>query len=560
MKSDNLLEEIKSKTDIVDFISEFIQLKKAGQNYRGLCPFHAEKTPSFMVSQSKQIFHCFGCGTGGDVVTFLMKHDKLSFADAIRHMAKRAGIELREFRGNRPIDEKRERLLRINKEAAEFFAHQLRGSDTAKGYLKKRGIDTTSVEKFRIGYARTEWNSIYSFLKKKGFSDAIIMDSGLAKPEDRGYRDVFRGRIIFPIFNLQNEVIAFGGRSLDASLPKYLNTHETEIFKKGETLFALNIAKEELRKKEYALIVEGYLDAIVCHQYGFGNTVAPLGTALTSKQLQKLKILTEQIVLVFDSDDAGIAAARRSLALMCESGYRSRVLLLPPGEDPDSFLRKHGSQSFQKLLTETYSMIAFLLKTTKTDKINTVREALGMISSIDDLIMAEDLLMELSEKAHLNESVLRNELKKLKSRPGNKSTGSSVPEPQTTNREEHLLLSAVISHPEKAFQVLSRLDTGSLKEKAVKSLFLKIHACTGHIDMAALLENADDSERALITSLSVEPGFDPEYVDRNIEDCLLVLTQKQLEEKRKLADESGDITLLNQLLKEKRKLLKGEPS
>jgi DNA primase len=557
MKADSLLEEIKSKIDIVEFISEYVPLKKAGQNYKGLCPFHSEKTPSFMVSQSKQIFHCFGCGVGGDVVSFLMKHENLSFNEAIRSLAKKAGIQLTQFRFDKNLTERREQILQINKEALEFFVKNLSASERAKAYLEKRGIEETSIHTFSIGYAPEKRDGLFQYLKKKGHGDSLIKDAGLAVYDERGYRDVFRGRIIFPIWNPHNDVIAFGGRVMDSSLPKYLNTSETEVFKKGETLFALNLAKEEIRKKGYAIIVEGYLDAIICHQYGFKNTVAPLGTALTQKHLQKLKVLTEKIVLVFDSDDAGISAARRSLTIICEGNFRARVLLLPEGEDPDSFLRKKGSQPFQKMLSQAITMVDFLLSTSKGDRIEKVREALGMISVMKDLIIADELLGELADRSRINEAALRSELKKMRQKSGRQPVEGLRPESSTKNREEYLLLSSIIASPGKADYVFSRLNIEDLKEEPVRSLLKKMKALGGTFDLTSLLDQADHAEKSLITALSLDPGFDLELVDRNIDDCLQTLAQKKCEEKMKRAEESGDIELLNIWLKEKRDLMKG---
>jgi len=556
MKFERLLEEIRSKVDIVDFISDYVQLKKSGQNYKALCPFHAEKTPSFMVSQPKQIFHCFGCGAGGDVVSFLMKHETLSFNEAIQVIAKKAGIKIGEFAFDKDRSEKREKLLTINREASNFFIRNLRDSEAASAYLKKRGIEEVSLQGFSIGYALHKRDSLLKYLKKMGYSDSLIKDAGLIVSDERGARDVFRGRIIFPICNYQNEVVAFGGRVLDDALPKYLNSPETELFKKGETLFALNLAKEEIRKKGYAMLVEGYLDTIICHQYGFKNTVAPLGTALTSKQLQRLKPLTNKVVLVFDSDAAGISAAKRSLEILSQCNFRAKVLLLPEGEDPDSFLRKKGSNSFKRLLAGALSMTEFLLNTLKRDRIDAAREILRMISSIGDMIVADELLRELSEKTRIDESVLRSELKQIK-----KNVRSSVLEglglmKAAQYMEEYLLLSALIAFPEKAEYVLSRIDIEDLKDDIIRSLFKKIKSLGKTFTLKSLLNEAEE-DRALITGLSLKPGFDLEHIDRNIEDCLQTMMQKQFEEKRKQAEESGDVSLLNALLKEKRKHLKG---
>jgi DNA primase len=558
MKPDRLLEEIKSRIDIVEFISDYVTLKKSGQNFKGLCPFHSEKTPSFMVSPAKQIFHCFGCGAGGDAVSFLMKQENLSFGEAVRYMAKKANIRVADYGAGRDgLTEKREKILRINEEAMKFFERNLHDSAPAMSYLEKRGLDGESITRFCIGYASTERDMLFKHLKKKGFSDSFLSDTGLFVSDSRGRRDLFRGRIIFPILNLKNDVIAFGGRVMDNALPKYINSPETEIFKKSETLFAVNLAKEELRKKGYTIIVEGYLDAIVCHQYGFRNTVAPLGTALTPRQLQKLKLLCKRAVLVFDGDDAGISAARRSLAILCENDFKAKVLLLPEGEDPDSFLRKNGNRPFQKMLSAAMSMIEFLLHTSKGERTDSVREALSAISTVKDPIMADEMVRELADRSRINESVLRSELEKVKKRPGAQTSEVKRQPAGTLNREEALLLSALISFPEKAEQVLPQLDIEEFRDERIKSIFHKMEMLSGRITVDSLLAQADDAERALITELSFKPGFDPEHIDRNIEDCLRKLRQRRFEEKRRLAEESGDIALLDSLLKEKRKLMKG---
>ena len=558
MKFEKLLEEIKTRIDIVDFISEYVQLRKSGQNFKALCPFHSEKTPSFMVNPSKQIFHCFGCGVGGDVVSFLMKHENILFNEALRNVAKKAGIDLREFKFDKEHTEKRDSILQINREAMNFFIKNLKGSEKAKTYLRKRGIEEDSLKGFSIGYATAERDGLIKHLKKMGYSDSVIKEAGLAVSYEKDSRDIFRERIIFPIFNNQGDTVAFGGRVLDDSLPKYLNSPETGVFKKSETLFGLNLAKEEIRRKEYSLIVEGYLDTIVCHQYGFKNTVAPLGTALTSKQLQRLKPLTGRIVLVFDNDDAGVAAAKRSLTILFENNFRAKVLLLPEGEDPDSFLRKKGSQPFKEMLSNEMSAIEFIVVTSKRDKIDTVREALEMISNINDLIIADELLIELSDRTRVNETALRGELKKIKKKIRTSISGIANQDKIIENKEEYLLLSAIISFPEKADYVLSRLDVDELKVESVRSLFKKIKGLGDKFSTGSILDKADDEEKSMITELSLKPGFDLEHVERNIDDCLQTIAQKRFDEKRKQAEESGDVTLLNVLLKEKRKLLKGQ--
>lgn len=557
MKAGGLLEEIKSHIDIVEFISDYVALKKSGQNYKGLCPFHSEKTPSFMVSQTKQIFHCFGCAAGGDVVSFLMKHDNLPFGEALQYLAKKSGLKITDSAFDKNFSAKRQKILQVNEEAMKFYMRALRQSNTAMAYLKQRGVSEDALTTFSIGYAPDQRNTLSLHLKKMGHSDSILMNAGLAVADGKGCRDWFRGRILFPICTMRNDIVAFGGRVMDNALPKYINSPETEIFKKSETLYAINLSKDEIRKKGYALIVEGYLDAIMCHQHGFKNTVAPLGTALTSRHVHKLKSLTNMVVLVFDSDDAGVSAARRSLSILCETDIRAKVLLLPPGEDPDSFLRKTGSEPFSKSLSSAQSMIEFLLSSAKGERIEVVREALVMIASMKDLLQADELVRELVDRSKINEAVLRSELEKMRQ----KAHAHKREKPQHAaapfNREELLLLSALLSFPEKSHSVLSQLTLEDIRDETIRSLLRKINKHGDTVTIPILLNDADDAERTFITGLSLNPGFDPEHVDKNIDDCLLKLKQRKAEKERQLAEDTGDITRLDSLLKEKRKSIKG---
>jgi DNA primase len=557
MKAGGLLEEIKSRIDIVEFISDYVTLKKAGQNYKGLCPFHSEKTPSFMVSQAKQIFHCFGCGAGGDVVTFLMKHENLPFVEAMQYIAKKAGIKITESAFDKKSSTKRQHILEANDEAMKFYMKTLRDAHAAMAYLKQRGISEDSIASFCIGCAPDIRNALFTHLKKRGLSESIMMNAGIVVTDGRTYRDWFRGRIIFPICNMRNDIVAFGGRVMDNALPKYINTPETEIFKKSETLFALNLAKDEIRKKGYAIIVEGYLDAIMCHQHGFKNTVAPLGTALTTRHVQKLKSLTGKVVLVFDSDDAGMSAARRSLSICCEHDIKAKVLLLPSGEDPDSFLRKTGSDPFRKYLSSAQSTIEFLLQSSKGERIDTVREALAMIASMKDMLHADELVRELADRSKINETVLRSELDRVRQKVHAKRYDAPQSAALQFNREELILLSALLSFPEKSCSVLSQLALEEISDDKIRSLLHKLLKLGEGANIPSLLNDADDAERTLITGLSLNPGFDPEHVDANIADCLQKISQRKTEKERQIAEDTGDIMRLDSLLKEKRKYIKG---
>ncbi len=554
MRDSGLLDEIKSRIDIVDLVSDYVSLKQSGQNFKGLCPFHAEKTPSFMVSRVKQIFHCFGCGAGGDVVTFLMKHENIPFGEAMRALAKKAGIALAVDAYDRTASANRRNIFEANEEAMKFYVTALRDSPAAMAYLKQRGFSQDSLSVFGVGYAPDQRNALVTYLKKTGIPESTMLLAGLAVSDGKTCRDWFRARIMFPIFNIRNDIVAFGGRVMDSALPKYINTPETEVFKKSDNLFAINLAKDEIRKKHYALIVEGYLDTMMCHQHGFKNAVAPLGTALTARHIQKLKSLTAKLVLVFDGDDAGLSAARRSLAMCFEQNVAAKVLLLPRGEDPDSLLRKGGGvDAFRKLLASSRSMIDFLLLTSKGEPVEAVREILSLIASMKDSLRADDLLRELADRSRMNERVLRSELERMMRKAGGKRSGE--PEHQTAhrNREEVILLSILLNFPDKCGAVLPHLFLDDIRNETIRSVLRKIEKLGDDADVAGLLADADDAERKLITGLSLNPGFDPEHVDANIADCLLKLRMRKTERERRLAEDADDVIRLDSLLKEKRK-------
>lgn len=560
MKADRLLEDIKSRLDIVEVIGDYVELKKAGQNYKGLCPFHSEKTPSFIVSPGKQIFHCFGCGTGGDVVGFVMKHENFSFHEAIKLLAKQAGIKLSGYRFDSEAAEKRERLQDIQREALNLFVENLKKSKTATAYLSGRGLSGNTISSFSLGYATKDWHSLYKHLKDRGFDDSLIGQSGLVFYGEKGAHDIFRNRIIFPIFNIHGDVTAFGGRVMDDAQPKYLNSQETPLFKKGETLYAIHLAKDEIRKKDYAIIVEGYLDVIMCHQHGFKNAVAALGTALTAGHLQKLGRFTKKALLIFDGDEAGIAAAKRSISLLFEHGFRAKVLLLPQGEDPDSFLRENGAQPFRTMLTKAKSMVDFLFSTSRGERVDIVKEAAGIISNVKDLILRDELVRELSDRARVRESVIHEEMKKLKQGAG---ISKSDERSGTVNRrgslynEELLLLSAAIACPHRASEIIDRIPVDEVEDQTIKGLFQKIKAIADKVSIDLMLSVADNDEKMLITRLSLNPGFDLENVDKNVDDCIRKIIQRRFDERVRIAETAGDLKLLNSLLLERQRLIKG---
>lgn len=360
---DELIEEVRARNDIVDVISGYVRLQKKGGNHMGLCPFHNEKTPSFSVSGQKQLFKCFGCGVGGNVITFLMKYDNLSFQEAVKVLADRAGIKLPEEDNSAAAKKersKKETLLAINKEAAVFYYRALREEVGMAGmrYLTGRGLSEETLHRFGLGYADVKPSTLRDHLKDKGFDDNLIVEAGLATfDEKKGTRDKFWNRVMFPIQDVNGKVIGFGGRVMGEGKPKYLNSPETPVFDKSRNLYGLNIAKSA--RKGYLILCEGYMDVIAVHQAGFPVAVASLGTAFTAGQANLIKRYAEEVLLAYDSDQAGTTAALRAIGLLKEAGIRGRVLRLSPCKDPDEFLSKMGAEAFQERIGEAQNTFFF---------------------------------------------------------------------------------------------------------------------------------------------------------------------------------------------------------
>ena len=358
-----LVEEVRSKSDIVDIISGYVRLKRQGANYFGLCPFHSEKSASFSVSPSKQMYYCFGCGAGGNVVTFLMEYEHYTFPEAIQHLADRAGVALPQIEYDeaaRKRDGRRAKLFEINKEAATYFYYQLRGEQGRQGfdYLKDRQLTEDTCKHFGLGFANKYSNDLTQYLKSKGFSEQDIIDAGLAAHDEKfGTHDKFWNRVMFPIQDANHRVIGFGGRVMGDGKPKYLNSPETEIFDKGRNLYGLNFARTS-RKNQF-ILCEGYMDVISLHQAGFTQAVASLGTAFTIGQANILKRYSQDVLLAYDSDGAGQAAALRAITILRQAGMRGRVINMKPYKDPDEFIKNLGAEEYQKRLDDAENSFMF---------------------------------------------------------------------------------------------------------------------------------------------------------------------------------------------------------
>lgn len=359
---DELVEEVRAANDIVDVISQYVKLTKKGSSYFGLCPFHSEKTGSFSVSREKQMYYCFGCGAGGNVITFLMEYENATFQEALKTLADRVGIRLPEraaTKEEREAADLKSALLEVNKEAARYFYYQLKTKqgERALGYLKDRRLSDETITRFGLGYANIYSDDLYRYLKQKGYSDSLLSQSGLVRMDERGGHDKFWNRVMFPIMDVNSRVIGFGGRVMGDGTPKYLNSPETKIFDKSRNLYGLNAARSA--RKLYLLICEGYMDVISMHQAGFTNAVASLGTAFTIQHGILIKRYVNQVILTYDSDEAGTKAALRAIPILKEAGVSVKVLNMKPYKDPDEFIKAEGAEGFQRRIDEAENSFLF---------------------------------------------------------------------------------------------------------------------------------------------------------------------------------------------------------
>ena len=607
------ISEIKYAADIVDIVSEAVLLKKAGKNFIGLCPFHTEKTPSFSVSPDKQIFYCFGCGTGGNVFSFLMKHEGLSFPETARRLAKRYGIDL----PIKPLssDQKkeiseREGLLDINRRAMDFFHQALcRGTagQAARSYLVRRGISQKTIDDFKLGYALDGWDGLLNYFANQRISSTLIEKSGLILPRKNknGYYDRFRNRIMFPIIDANMQVIGFGGRVLDDSLPKYLNSPETPVYNKGRSLYGIQQAKEKCRATGTVFIVEGYLDLLALYQHGIENSVATLGTALTADHVRLLTRYAGRMVLVYDSDEAGIRSAQRCIDtfwrehvdfrrqdVFSEEKADTHILVLPAGHDPDSYVFEHGPEAFLEAASKSPGIITFLMNRavekhglSTEGKIRIITELQQSLAAINDRVAQALYIKQLAERISIAETAILERVRDIsadKSRrifpdvptnvpmsrsriPDEKDSGLEVKGPGgilTGSRVERQIIAMMIQFPEilpdvNNYKVLELFNDDTLK--GIGESILNFNP-TSADQVSELMSQVDDRQtQALIASLAMG---DESW---NRKGCLRLLGKfvesgrklrdgGLLERQIKAAEKSNDHALLLTLLSKKQKM------
>ena len=418
-------DELVARSDIVDVVSDYVTLTPKGGSYWGLCPFHGEKTPSFHVLPDRQLYHCFGCGKGGGVVSFVMEMENLPFLDALRLLAKRAGMEFPEGDLDESSRRKRNRLLNLNKEAARFFHSQLHSPVGQPGldYLQRRGLSKGIMTRFGLGFAPDSWDSLIRAMAQKGYEKRDLLDAGLAVSNQKGsIYDRFRNRVMFPIIDLRGDVIGFGGRVLDDSTPKYLNSPDTPVFNKGRNLFALNIAKKSRLGR--IILTEGYMDTISLHQAGFDCAVASLGTALTPEHAQLLSRYTKEAIIAYDGDGAGVSAAQRAIPILEKTGMKVRVLRVKGAKDPDEFLKTYGPEAFAKLLDQSENHIEYRIEqvlgrydlTDDAQKVEFLKEVVGVIAGLHSPVEREVYGARCAELAGISAEAMGQEVKRELSR------------------------------------------------------------------------------------------------------------------------------------------------
>jgi DNA primase len=537
-------ERVKQQADIVRVIGEYVRLKKSGQNFAGLCPFHQEKTPSFNVHPVKQIYHCFGCGVGGDVFKFVMELEKCAFPEAIRTVAEKCGIAIPKPRERSPEErrenQQRSSLVEMHREAAAFFARQLHESPEGKvafAYLEDRGLNRDAMIKFGLGFAPSSGDALLRFLKQK-YPEKLLEVSGLLSREQSGrFFDRFRRRIMFPIANESAKVIAFGGRAMGDDMPKYLNSPETPIYSKSNVLYHLDRAKEALRQNDFGVLVEGYMDAIAVARAGILNVIASCGTSLADPQIKLLGRFTRRVVVNYDPDTAGQAATERSLTLLLEKEFDVRVLALPRGSDPDKFLKEQGAEAYKKLLLQAPPYLDYLIgraklmdRTTADGRVLALNFLMPYVQRLPNRLLRSEWATRIASELHVDEPVLREALRRAATerrsevKPKAELLGPSVKGAE--RRLIHMLADANEFREKLAQEIVSSgLHRGLETEKIFELLIAK----SGEVsDPSTFAEALDERDRRVLFEIFFE-SFSA-HTWEEAESCLGVLRSRRVEQ------------------------------
>jgi len=581
---EEIIEDIKTRANIVEIVSEYVSLKKTGRNFVGLCPFHKEKSPSFTVNPEKQIFYCFGCGEGGNVVTFIMKTNEMTYPEAIRHLAARLGIVIptrRVTTSEKRSASEREKLNRINTMAAEHFSKNFASArgKVARDYMTKRGMDETIIKEFRVGHSPDEWRNLKDYYERNGVPLALVEKAGLIIGKDNGqYYDRFRGRLIFPIVDLNGNVIAFGGRVLGEGEPKYLNSPESPVYSKGKTLYGLYQTKDDIRKRDFAIIVEGYFDLLSLWGSGIRNVIATLGTALTKNQIELVRRFTRNIVILFDPDEGGRSAVERSLQLFLEEKIHAKVVVLPDGNDPADFVMKYGKEALEDSIANATSMVDYYIERiiggrgTLEENIDSIGGSISFIANIADPIERNLFIKRVSEKLGVDQGLLKTEVARALKKSGRVSKAKDPRRSDTTSVDvvELSLIYLMCEYPEKIPRVIDEKTIDYFVSSELRTLgqaligsFEKDNG-RGISDLVNEMDHGTVKEKLMKMMMEKQP-FDEGVIDRVFEDTLKKIRVTWYKNRHKIikrelarAQGMGDKDLSARLLMEKGKLLKEE--
>ncbi len=570
--------EIKSRVNIVNLISEYVTLKKAGRNFVGLCPFHKEKTPSFSVNPEKQIFYCFGCGEGGDIFAFLTKINGTSFAESARYLANKAGITIPVRKmtvTERTVASEKENLNRINAMAADYFFDQLSSENgrVARDYLNKRKMGAAITTEFRLGYSPEGWSRLVNYFESKKVPLSLAEKTGLIISKDNNrFYDRFRGRLMFPIEDLSGRVVAFGGRAIGDDMPKYLNSPESPVYSKGRVLYGMYRTKESIRTKDYVIIVEGYVDLLALREAGVNNVVATLGTAFTRDQVELIRRFTRNVAVIFDPDEAGRHAVERSLKLFLEENMHARVVVLPEGYDPDDYVKTFGPEALAKIITHSPMMVDYYIEKmmgnsgTLEDNLDVSRDSISFISTISDRVEQNLFIKRVSEKLGIDQGLLKDNVRKA-SVHSKTTTRTISPEKRTgtVDKLELNLIYMMIEYPEKIPVVVRDNILNCFASETLKKLG---KALTGGVDdTIGLVGDLEDcpAKGNLLKLMMERPFSDKEVANRVFDDNLRQIRNKWYKGrhnilKRELirARDANDRELSDSLLRERDRLLKEE--
>ena len=554
MIAEDVIRKIKEQNDIVDVISERIKLKRTGRNYIGLCPFHNEKSPSFTVSQDKQIYKCFGCGEAGNVISYIMKDRNVTFPDAARILAERANITIEMDNEESNVQKDMyNKMYKINVEAARYFYGNLRKDKKAEAYFVNRGISETTMKKFGLGFSFDKWDGLLLYLKKKGYSELDLLNIGLIIKSPKGsYYDRFRNRIMFPVFDYKGSVIGFGGRVLDDSKPKYLNSPETPLFHKGLHLYGLNFVIKN-NKSRTVIIVEGYMDCISLHQYGFSNVVASLGTALTINQAKILKKYVDKVIISYDADFAGQAATLKGLETLRNEGFDLRVLVVPKGKDPDEYIKNNGKQAFQKLVDDALPIIDYrIIRASEGINFSNSEMIIQYVKKVTDIIVDLDPvekdvhIKKVSEATGIKEQaiydLLREEINKYAKKTQNMNIhqdfGQKLYLEPAYIKAERNILNFMFINQENCDYITELMSIEQLvleSHKNIYNLIVEFKDLTKDEKIKNIEFRCNDVEctKEWINIMEIEFDRDEEQYKKLIIDCIKQLKKFKLEESKK---------------------------